>query len=215
MQIVVFSSPGSAHAESEVLEVVKMFGMGLKHFHIRKPRFSRKQMQAYILAFPEEYRSRLVLHSYHSLAYKFGLAGIHLTRHHRKRGRWYHLGLWLRRRFQKELVVTRSFHKVTDLSNDRTRYSYGFLSPVFDSISHDTLSAGYSKRSLLLAIPQARQPVLAMGGVDENNLTKVAEYGFHGVALLGSIWESTVPPHEKYRMVAERCASILKLRLEV
>ena len=200
MKIIVLSAPGQI--ENEIRELLKMFDLGLQHFHIRKPRFSRKQMAEYINAIPTKYHKKLILHSYHGLAFKYKLGGIHLSRTHRKRGQLYAFSLWLKRRLYPSLVVTRTFHKLTDISNDRRKYSYCLLGPVFDSISHAALSAGFSKRALLNIIPQARQPVYAMGGISEDNVQKAAEYGFQGVALLGTIWESKTLPHEKYAQLS-------------
>ncbi len=185
-----------------------MFNLGLQHFHIRKPKFSRKQMTEYIDAIPPDYHKKLILHSYHSLAFKYNLGGIHLSRTHRKRGPLYAFGLWIKIKMHPSMVVTRTFHKLADISTDRRKYSYCLLGPVFDSISHAALSAGFSKRALLIIIPQARQPVYAMGGISADNIQKAAAYGFQGVALLGTIWESATPPHEKYAQLSAIAQSI-------
>ncbi|MEM9052785.1 MAG: thiamine phosphate synthase [Bacteroidota bacterium] len=197
MKIVVVSSP--KEQPNEIVEVIKMFELGLEHFHIRKPKMGRRQLTEYIKQFPERYREQLVIHSYHGLCFSLKLGGIHLSRKHRKRGKLYQFKLFLRRTFGRELVVTRTFHKLTDLTNDRRKYSYTFLSPVFDSITHSTLSGGFSKRALLIMIPQAKQPVFAMGGVSSNRLAAVADLGFEGAVLLGSIWNAKEKPHEVFQ----------------
>jgi len=193
MKIVVVSSPKDQ--PNETVEVIRMFDAGLEYFHIRKPRFSKKQLTEYIKLFPEKYRKRLVIHSYHGLASTLNLGGIHLSRKHRKRGRFYRLKLFLRRKIERNLLVTRTFHKLTDITNEKRQYSYTFLSPVFDSITHSTLSGGFSKRALLIMIPQAKQPVYAMGGVDAERIPEIADLGFEGAVLLGSIWNSEEAPH--------------------
>jgi len=193
MKIVVVSSPKDQ--PNETVEVIRMFDAGLEYFHIRKPRFSKKQLTEYIKLFPEKYRKRLVIHSYHGLASTLNLGGIHLSRKHRKRGRFYRIKLFLRRKIERNLLVTRTFHKLTDITNEKRQYSYTFLSPVFDSITHSTLSGGFSKRALLIMIPQAKQPVYAMGGVDAERIPEIADLGFEGAVLLGSIWNSEEAPH--------------------
>jgi len=193
MKIVVVSSPKDQ--PNETVEVIRMFDAGLEYFHIRKPRLSKKQLTEYINLFPEKYRKRLVIHSYHGLASTLSLGGIHLSRKHRKRGRFYRLKLFLRRKIERDLVVTRTFHKLTDITNEKRKYSYTFLSPVFDSITHSTLSGGFSKRALLIMIPQAKQPVYAMGGVDAERIPEIADLGFEGAVLLGSVWNSEEAPH--------------------
>jgi thiamine-phosphate pyrophosphorylase len=208
MKLVVMSSPQDS--ENEIQEVIRMFDAGLTHFHIRKPRKSKKQLSAYISSIPSEYHSRLIIHSYHALADRYKLGGIHLSRRHRKRGWWYKFKLRLKRSIQRDLIVTRTFHKLTDITNDKRSYSYAFLSPVFDSITHHTLSGGFSKRALLIMIPQARQPIYAMGGVSYDKFEAVRELGFEGVVLLGSIWKNDegLLPHEVFRQAKERLRAV-------
>ena len=159
----------------------------------------RKQLNEFIRQFPERYRERIIIHSYHSLCFRLKLGGIHLSRKHRKRGKFYQFKLFLRRTFARKIIVTRTFHKLTDLTTDKRRYSYTFLSPVFDSITQSTLSAGFSKRALLIMIPQAKQPVFAMGGVSYDRLSDVANLGFEGAVFLGSIWNAKEKPHEVFQ----------------
>lgn len=198
---------GSGTSEEEVAEAVKMLDAGLIHFHIRKPRISRKEMKDYLLLYPEEYRSRLVLHSFHDLAHSLNIGGIHISRSHRKRNRMYRIRLRLKRLMNPGLVVTRSFHTLTGITEDRRRYSYAFLSPVFDSASKGTPGSGYSERALLITLPKARFPIYAMGGVKPENLARAASLGFTGAMLAGSLWRSELRPHEVYesaREIAER-----------
>ncbi len=206
MKVVVMSSP--KEEPNEIVEVIRMFEAGLDYFHIRKPRLSKRKLQEYIKTFPPKYRKQLVIHSYHALARQFKLGGIHLSRRHRKRGWVYKIKLLLRRKTQKDLVVTRTFHKLTALTNDKRKYTYAFLSPVFDSITHNTLSGGFSKRALLIMIPQAKQPIYAMGGVNADRLEDVKELGFEGAVLLGSVWNSEKAPHEVFLSAFEKAGTI-------
>ena len=183
---------------NETTEVVKMFDSGLENFHIRKPKMSKGLLTDYIKRFPEEYRNRLILHSYHGLAYQYKLGGIHLSRSHRNRGKLYHFRVWMRKKFNPDLIITRTFHKLTDVTTDKRTYSYAFLSPVFDSISQSSLSAGFSRRALLILTPQANQPIYALGGISVDKLQTVRENGFHGAALHGCLWESDGPAHEVF-----------------
>lgn len=206
MDLVVISSARDVPAE--VKEVVRMFDLGLEHFHIRKPKYSKTQLIEYIERFPEAYRKRLVLHSYHGLVDKYKLGGIHLSRSHRRRGKYYQFRLRLKMKFNKDLIVTRSFHKLTGVTADKRIYTYGFLSPVFDSISQSSLSAGFSKRALLILIPQANQPIYAMGGVTVDKLDSLKKSGFQGAVLHGALWEGKLPPHETFAIAKEKADSL-------
>lgn len=186
----------SSDLPNEVEEVVRMFDAGLTYFHIRKPKKDKYQISEYIEQFPEKFRKQMVIHSYHSLAKKYKLAGIHLSRQHRKRKALYKFKIWMKQKIHPDLIVTRSFHKLTDLTTDRRRYSYAFLSPVFDSAASSSFSGGYSKRALLIVLPQAKQPVYALGGITLETISKASERGFAGVVFHGGIWRSKTRPHE-------------------
>lgn len=206
MEIVIFSSPNEV--PNEVEEVVRMFDAGLKHFHIRKPRMNKNQLADYIKRFPERFRPRMILHSYHSLAEHYHLGGIHLSREHRKRKRFYSFRLWLKRRLNPDLVVTRTFHKLTDVTNDRRKYTYAFLSPIYDSVTRSSLAGGFSKRALHIIIPEARQPIYALGGITVERLYLTAESGFDGAAFHGSLWEGVTSPHEIFETALARVSEI-------
>lgn len=180
-----------------------MFQLGLEYYHIRKPKFSRREMAQFIEAFPERYRDRLVLHAYHSLAFHYKLGGIHLSRKHRKRGRMYFFRLFMKRLLKPNLVVTRSFHKLTAITSDKRKYTYVFLSPVFDSISNSSLSAGFSKRALAIINREASHNVIALGGVGPEHMKLVKELGFAGAAMLGSLWKEASDPVAEYKKASE------------
>ena len=206
MKVLVMSSPKDE--PNEIVEVIRMFDAGLEYFHVRKPRKNRKELSEYLENFPTQYREKLIIHSYHRLADKYKLGGIHLSRKHRKRGKFYKFRLFLKRKFEKDLVVSRTFHKLTDVTNDKRKYSYAFLSPVFDSITHSTLSGGFSKRALLIMIPQAKQPIYAMGGVTPDHMSQVADLGFEGAVLLGSVWKGEEAPHIIFQKSLEAAKQI-------
>lgn len=203
MEITVISSPNDELTEIE--DVVRMFDAGLMHFHIRKPRMNKQQLANYIQRYPDKFRNRMILHSYHGLSKQFRLGGIHLSREHRRRNKFYSLRLWLKRKMNPELIVTRTFHKLTDITSDRRRYNYAFLSPIFDSVTRSSLAGGFSKRALLIMIPQAKQPIYALGGITIERLKQVDENGFYGAAFHGSIWENEIPAYETF-LEAKRVA---------
>jgi thiamine-phosphate pyrophosphorylase len=70
---------------------------------------------------------------------------------------------------------------------------YIWLSPIFQSIS----KPGYQKKwdipQLKESIKSSPVPVFALGGLREENIAIAAEMGFHGIALKGTLWESTDP----------------------
>lgn len=184
---------GSNTVPDEPSKVVQMFKEGLHYYHIRKPRYTQKQLEEYILQFPQEYHKKLILHSHHRLAFRHKLGGIHLSRKHRQRSVGYRIKLWLLRKINPHLVVTRTFQRLTEISTDHRRYTYGFLNPVFDGISTHSLSGDFSPRALGLLLPHSPCPILALGGVTHKNLAEVQRLGFKGAALSGFVWKNSNP----------------------
>ena len=212
MEIIVISN--SVDVANEVEEVVRMFDSGLKYFHIRKPRKDKHELSDYIERFPDKFRKRMIIHSFHGLVKKYNLGGMHLSRQHRKRKKFYQLRLWIQRKTNPRLLVTRTFHKLTDITQDRRKYSHAFLSPVFDSVTSSSLAGGFSQRALLIVIPQAKQPIYALGGITVNKLSEAAENGFYGAAFHGSIWNSEIPAHQTYLKAKQVAQEIDKIQLK-
>ena len=206
MQLVVIS--GGEETPGEIDEVTRMFELGLKHFHIRKSRMSKKELKAYITSFPEKYRPYLILHSHHALAFKYKLGGIHMSRRHRKRGRIYRWKIRWQKIKNPQLIVTRTYHKLSDLQNEKRRYSYAFISPVFDSITHATLSGGFSKRALNIVNKSSRHPLLAVGGITPERLADIVPLGFAGAALHGAIWSEGRSPAHVFKMARDKAAQL-------
>lgn len=212
MEIIVISN--SVDVPNEVEEVVRMFDSGLKYFHIRKPRKDKHELSDYIERFPDKFRKRMIIHSYHGLAKRYNLGGIHLSRQHRKRKKLYQFRLWVQRKTNPGLLVTRTFHKLTDITHDRRKYSHAFLSPIFDSVTSSSLAGGFSQRALLIVIPQAKQPIYALGGITVNRLKEAAENGFRGAAFHGSIWKSEIPAHQTFIEAKQAAQEIDVMQLE-
>ena len=108
--------------------------------------------------------------------------------------------------------VSTSFHALEDLGVCRGELDYVFLSPIYASIS----KPGHGGQGAAAAVPDAdalasalagsRYPVLALGGVTPARFPELAELGFAGAALLGSIWSAEDPlaAWEAARRAAER-----------
>ena len=96
-------------------------------------------------------------------------------------------------------TVSTSFHALQDLGVCRGELDYVLLSPIYASIS----KPGYGGRGAAAAFPDSdslasalagsRYSVLALGGVTPERFPELAELGFAGAALLGSIWSADDP----------------------
>lgn len=188
MELVVVSSPRKK--DGEIGDVIRMFDAGLERFHLRKPGSSKKYVKEFIEQIPNKYRNRIVIHSNHRYAWKYKLGGIHISKKHRNKLLNLRLKLFWYRLRNPRLVITRSCHKLADLYSERIHYDYVFLSPVFDSISVNTLSGGFNQRGLISALEQSKIRVFAMGGVQPDKFQQIANLGFGGCAVLGYLWNT-------------------------
>jgi len=83
--------------------------------------------------------------------------------------------------------------------------TYGFLSPIFDSISKQGYAAAkFDPDHLRAALHRCQLPIIALGGISPSNVGRAAELGFSGVAVLGSVWQAQDPEHA-LREIQQAC----------
>lgn len=198
MKIIVISPSGQHENEIEI--ITKLFESGLETFHLRKPRYSTKQLANYIKKIPAVYHNRIVIHSHHNLVFKFALKGIHLTKTHRNRK----FRTWFMKRLIKyrkpATTVSVSHRRLIGLFEDEKVHSYVFLSPVFDSLT-GKYQSGFTEHSLKSAITKTHHKVVARGGVDANVVERVNNIGFEGIALYSALWKRRDPVAEFNKVV--------------
>ena len=174
MNLIVISHP--TVFPNEVGIINSLFENGLEIFHVRKPGLSDGETERYVRQFHGKYRERIFIHA----------------------------------DFPK-------FHSLEELENLPLTPSEGrgtvFLSPIFDSIS----KTGYKSKFDLQEIKSFLQKqkalpfgeglggaLIALGGIDEDKIEICRELGFAGVAVLGAIWNSSLPV-EKFKRLKVLC----------
>jgi thiamine-phosphate pyrophosphorylase len=200
MKLVVISSSGSLENEAKI--ITGLFEAGMETFHLRKHKLSTKTTRDLLNAIPSHFHNRIVLHSHHTLARKFDLKGIHLTKSHikRKYRTWFMIRLIKLR--NPGIIITTSFNNIGQLFEKEHGfdYNYVFLSPVFDSLN-SKFQGGFTEHSLRSAIQKTPFKVIARGGVDVNAIEKANQIGFDGLAFYSSIWKKKDPLTEFNKMV--------------
>ncbi len=169
----------------------QLFELGMERLHIRKPTMDRETMYRYLSALPEKWHRRLVLHDHHELACEFEVGGIHLN----------HRNPIAVKSFSGS--VSRSCHSLDELGSLDTDYC--FLSPLFDSLSKQGYRSAFSEEELSAARDRGwiNNRVVALGGITPESLSKVKEWGFGGVAVLGYLWGSD-DVEKRYLSLAQR-----------
>ena len=182
MQLVVITSPKPVEQEQQICAA--MFELGLQTLHLRKPEASISELRMWLKALPEQYHERVMLHTHHQLAEEFEVKGLHFREADRAAAA---------NTPKYTLTFSTSFHALTQVQQAQPYFDYGFLSPVFQSISKKKYSAAFATDELREVVPQAKLPLLALGGVTAEKLPLVQEMGFKGAAVLGAVWEQPAP----------------------
>jgi thiamine-phosphate pyrophosphorylase len=187
VQLVVISPEGDDPRERAVLG--ELFAAGLDRYHVRKPRASAAELEAWIQCVPRRWRSRLVLHQHHELVRAFELGGCH----------------W---RDEPNLppppidagVTSRSCHDWSLLRAALGVYDSVFFGPVFASLSKPGYGPTHAQIGEALGAilhsrtaTERRTTVLAIGGITVETVSRAVALGFDGVAVLGAVWQAADP----------------------
>ncbi|KFF15239.1 thiamine phosphate synthase [Flavobacterium hydatis] len=182
--MIVLSNPTTITNEINVIH--SLFEEGLQLFHVRKPSYSLKEMISFVAQINPEFRPQLVLHSHHELVESFKINRIHFTEEKRKNN------LEFPPKFTN-LILSTSTHSISDFNSLTPEFEYAFLSPVYPSISKENY---LPKTDLFEAIKDrtnTKTKLIALGGINPENIEKSLTNGFDNVALLGTIWNAENP----------------------
>lgn len=176
--MIVISSP--IVFENEVFIVRDLFQEGMERFHVRKPNLSIQDIEKLIENIGLEYIDRMVFHHFSS-------EKIYCRNKHVSNCKELNFNL-----LEGEVFST-STHSIEEFNELSKEWNYAFLSPVFESIS----KKGYGKNSDLLKAISCRTnfstKMVALGGIQEENIKIVLDAGFDSVAIMGNIWLSDNP----------------------
>ena len=132
--IILISNPAPVIDEHKIIS--QIFNEGLDIFHLRKKEFQENEMRAFIENIPEKYRGRIVLHSHYYLVNEYRLKGIHVSAVSTEKA---HTG-----------TFSVSFHSPEEIQKSELPFDYGFMSPVFDSISKEVYKSRFNPDELKL-----------------------------------------------------------------
>jgi thiamine-phosphate pyrophosphorylase len=180
--IIVITPEEVVQNETEIIN--ELFQEGLNLLHIRKPFINAEEMKDFIQKIDFEFHQKLVLHSHYDLAENFNISRFHFREVDRQNG--------LYQSFTDKTIST-SVHDIESFNHLNKEWEYAFISPVFPSIS----KKGYGENSTISNDIKKRDNsnvrLIALGGINENNIHHVFDNNIDGVALLGAIWESDKP----------------------
>lgn len=176
-EIVVITAEEAVREEAATCNA--LFEAGLSKLHVRKPYDSAVNVKALIQEIDMCFRNRIIVHEHHHMVQEMNLGGYHIKSAGKPPKR------------TEDRHVSQSFHTFNEIRSCEMDLHYGFLSPIFDSLSKPGYSSRFSVESLKdFFMHQVRFPLMALGGITSQNIASVKNIGFQGAAILGSIWHS-------------------------
>lgn len=176
MKLILMSTPYFFVEEHQILNA--LFDEGLEVLHLRKPHTEPVYSERLLTLIPETYRKRIVVHDFFYLKDEYNLKGIHLN----------HRNPELPTKYKGHISC--SCHTSEEVKAHKKVCNYVFLSPIFNSISKEGYSSHFGMQDLRELARQKviDRKVMALGGVQLDNIKQVKDLGFGGAVILGDIW---------------------------
>ena len=176
MKLILMTTPYFFVEEHQILTA--LFDEGLEILHLRKPNTEPVYSERLLQLLPETYRKQIVVHDHFYLKNEYNLKGIHLNPRNPEIPQNY------------KGHISCSCHNADELPMLKKKSDYVLLSPIFDCISKDNHVSRFSATELkeLSKSKIIDKKVMAMGGVELDNLAMLKDYNFGGAVLLGAIW---------------------------
>jgi thiamine-phosphate pyrophosphorylase len=185
--MIVVTAPTPVASEWNLMN--SLFEAGLALLHIRKPSGTEDEMRVYLEKIKPEFRDRLVLHQQHHLAQDFQIRRIHFTENERKSTTELAFQNWIKEGF----TLSTSVHSMSDFEQLAPCFQYAFFGPVFESLSKPGYVSTIEFEKTLKSRQNKTTALLAIGGITAAKIQTALQFGFDGVALLGTIWNTQTP----------------------
>ena len=176
MKLILITTPTYFVEEDKI--ITALFEEGLDTLHLRKPDTAPMFAVRLLTLIPEQYHKRIVVHGHFYLKDEYKLKGIHLNGRNPNPPENY------------KGHISCSCHSVEEVKNRKHFYDYVFMSPIYDSISKVNYYSTYTAEELREA-QKAKiidSKVMALGGINEENLLEIKDFGFGGAVILGDLW---------------------------
>ncbi len=200
MKLILITPPTYFVEENKI--ITDLFEEGLDILHLRKPDTAPMFAERLLTLIPEHYHKRIVVHGHFYLKEEYRLKGIHLNSRNPNLPEGY------------KGHISCSCHSLEEVKSRKKQCDYVFLSPVFDSISKKNYHANYTPEEIRKAHKAGiiDKKVIALGGIDIDNITEVKNYGFGGAAIMGALWDRFDARSDRdYKQLIERFKKLKKL----
>lgn len=200
MELIVISSPTAIKNEANLIN--QLFDEGLSLFHLRKPKATGLELTSLLNGIHSKYHSKISLHQHHQLSKVFDIQRIHFSEITRKEMTDVTLEGW----GNTKMILSSSVHSMSDFKALNAPFSYSFIGPVFDSISKPDYKA--STENFDFSAYKGIVKPIALGGISEKNMREIANKGFKGVAVLGTLWNKPEFAIQNFKQLKETVLQI-------
>ena len=175
MKLILITTPTYFVEEDKI--ITALFEEGLDTLHLRKPDTAPMFAERLLTLIPEQYHKRIVVHGHFYLKDEYKLKGIHLNGRNPNPPENY------------KGHISCSCHSLDEVKERKQTCDYVFLSPVFNSISKMNYNSAYTAEELRAADKAGiiDKKVIALGGIDVDNILEVKDFGFGGAGLASTI----------------------------
>lgn len=161
-------------------------GGGFQRVHLRHPGADANEIATILRDVPSALLHRISVHSCNAQP------------DHRHTG--LHLSSTDTSALPTEGLLSKSCHSLDEIIALGGQYDYMFLSPIFDSLSKEGYKSNFTLDARLKDAVSLHQ-VIALGGINSQNLYTVKRAGFAGAAMLGAIpWEMEIDQFRHFRL---------------
>ena len=181
MKLILMTTPHFFVEEHRIL--TSLFEEGLELLHVRKPETEPVYSERLLSLIPDSFHKQIVVHDHFYLKEEYGLRGVHLN----------HRNPELPPRYRGRISL--SCHTADEIKAHKRKCDYMFLSPIFDSISKSAYPSAFPTTTLraLAADKVIDKKVMALGGINLDNIPQVKALGFGGCVILGDLWNRFNP----------------------
>jgi len=189
MKLIVITPSNTIENEYPILS--KMLDMGLPSLYIRKPQLSKQELKDYLNEFTKDQRKKIIISKYYSLLINLDLKGIQISKRERKKKLKFLFFKVLLRLIKKNCTIGTSCESLSSLNEVSGKFNYVTISPVFRGTNGQLL--GFNTGALMKMLPAYPDKVIARGGTTIDNIDKVKQIGFAGIAFHEYIWDDPEP----------------------
>lgn len=186
-----YITPNLAHPKDYLNDIMEVCESGANWVQLRMKEIPKNiilQTASKAKRICDQYGCQLIINDHPEIAHKIGAAGVHVGKEDKEVE-------YIRERYGDKLIIGATANCLDDILLVAETADYIGLGPFRFTDTKKKLSPilgveGYKSIMDALKVKGINIPVLAIGGIDEEDISDLKSTGIYGVALSGSIHKS-------------------------